>query len=88
MPKHNTIMTTNHTIHPPGYALPIRLARPVTDRLARRLTENYARIDALNEARKTLDDAASAMGMNKSTFILWLEALNYKWTNKKTYNIR
>ena len=76
------------TIHPPGYALPKTLARPVTERLARRLTENYARIDALNEANKTIDDAASAMGMNKSTFILWLEVLGYKWTNKKTYNIR
>ena len=74
-------------INPPGYALPVKLTRLVTPLLAVRLTENYARIDALNEAHKTMDDAAEAMAMHKSTFLKWVDAIGMKWTNKKTYHL-
>lgn len=83
--KSNT--STVGIITPPGYALPIKLTRLVTPGLAARLTENYARIDALNEAHKTMDDAATAMSMHKSSFIKWVDAVGMKWSNKKTYHI-
>lgn len=66
---------------------PLTLTRQVSPGLARKLTDNYARIDALNKAHKTLDDAAGAMGMCKTALITWLKALGIKWHNKKTYNI-
>ena len=85
MSKPHALITT---ITPPGFVMPVTLARPVSTKLAERLTENYARIDALNDANKSIDDAAQALNMEKTTFVSWLAALGYKWTNKKTYSTR
>lgn len=72
------------TIAPPGF-IALTLTRPVTPRLARRLTENLTRIVALDYAGKSLDDAAGALGISKSALIQWLGILGLKWSAAKVY---
>ena len=84
MPQRYTPKIMTNTITPKPDSTWI-LTRPVTLSLARRLEENFYQIAALNEASKTLQDAADALGVNEQTFINYVAAIGIKWSNKKTY---
>jgi hypothetical protein len=61
------------------------LTRPVTLDLARRLEGTFYQLNALNEAQKTLQDAADALGINKPTLVNYVDTIGLRWANKRTY---
>jgi hypothetical protein len=61
------------------------LTRPVTLDLAKRLQANCLQIMALNEASKSLEDAALALGIEKQTLVNYIDAIGVTWQNKRTY---
>jgi len=70
---------------------PITLRRPVRADFAKRLTENHARLTALNAAGKSQKDAAEAMGISVPLLRTWLDVLNLKWSNiqpRAPYSLR
>jgi hypothetical protein len=64
------------------------LTRPVTLDLAKRLQANCLQIMALNEANKSLEDASSALGLEKQTLVNYIDAIGVTWQNKRTYTRR
>jgi len=43
---------------------------------------------ALNEANKSLEDASSALGLEKQTLVNYIDAIGVTWQNKRTYTRR
>ena len=61
----------------------LALSRPVRPHLARRLVDELPRLNALNAAQKSLDDAAVALETTVPTLRTWLDITNTTWRNVK-----
>lgn len=86
MPKHIPKETTQSLRISAGSTW--LFTRPVTLDLAKRLQANCLQIMALNEANKSLEDASSALGLEKQTLVNYIDAIGVTWQNKRTYTRR
>lgn len=67
---------------------PHPLTRLVMPALAERLVTGIPQLRALNDANKSQDDAAIALGVSMSTIRNWSDLAGLKWNNVRTYKPR
>lgn len=70
-----------------GQSVQIILTRPICGYTARRLAKVALQMKALNEAGKTQQDAAAAVGISVPTLRNYCDMLGLEWTNIRKYTV-